>query len=69
MIPGINTGGGGISNADNGHISTGAKTFGPSTVYHAPVNLGGSTVNDNKFTYALLAMAVVAGAYLFKKGK
>jgi len=51
MIPGINTGGGGMSNADNGHMSTGPSSFGTNTVTHAPVNIGGSTVNNNTWMY------------------
>jgi len=67
-FPGISTGGGGLSNADNGHMSTGNKEFGPNAVYHAPVNIGGSTINDNKIMYALLALAAV-GAYVLLKKK
>ena len=65
---GLDTGGGAISpnQTDNGHMSTGDTNFGAYTVTHAPVNIGGSTVNGNKWLYAV---AAIAGLFLYFKSK
>lgn len=59
MIPNISGGSGGISSADNGHMSTGDASFGTNTVTHAPVNIGGSTVNNQKWLYVAGGVAAL----------